>query len=379
MTSSEPTHRYTVRSRFASTGLTCSPAVAEHIDRLARPYLTLAPGPASPGDWQVRADTHPPEGAVPEAVTAQGEVTVHYAVDHARSTLYHLAPRGEAWVTQSLLRATRAIHRSAASRQGMLFLHAGLVELDGLGIALVGGSRAGKTSFIMASVLHASGVMVCNDDVSVTADPDGGGVLGAGWPRSISVRLDTLDLLFGRDRAREVRASLTHPANRTLLSLRESGVEEHGTALIYPWEYADLLATGLGRSARVDALVHLSLTDEPSQASVASVPPAERAALLERHVLDLPNKHLNIFGHEPDGTDLRRTRDALAALPTFRFRYAFADVRREVDRLVEHLRPRVPARGVSSDHPLPDPRPSGDRLTGRAAPAASEPLRRAGR
>ncbi|MCX4825215.1 hypothetical protein OG883_36225 [Streptomyces sp. NBC_01142] len=363
MESSSPTHRYTVSSRFASTGLTCTRSVAEHIDRLARPYLTLEPGSSGPGTWQVVADTAPPDSAVPESVAAQGEVAVDYAVDHARKTFFHLAPQGEAWVTQSLLRATRAVHRSAASRQGVLFLHAGLVELNGLGVALVGGSRAGKTSFIMAGVLQGSGVMVCNDDVSLTAEQDGNGVLGAGWPRSISVRLDTLDLLFGRDRAQAVRSSLTHPANRTLLSLRESGVEEHGTALIYPWEYADLLHTKIGQSAKVDALVHLSLTDDPSEAEVASVPPSERDGLLEKHVLGLPNKHLNIFGHEPARGSLRRTRDALTALPTFRFRYEFRDVRRQVERLAHHLRARVPGPDRAPVH----------HLTGQASPAGPEP------
>ncbi|MFD9376425.1 hypothetical protein ACFWBH_12955 [Streptomyces sp. NPDC059999] len=359
MTSSAPTHRYTVRSHVDSTGLTCSPSVARHIDRLARPYLSLEPGPCPPGAWEVVADTEPPASALPETVTAQGESSLHYAVDRARKTLYHLAPEGEAWATQSLLRATRAIHRSTASRQGMLFLHAGLVELDGLGVALVGGSRSGKTTFVMASVLHGAGVMVCNDDVSLTAQPDGNGVRGVGWPRSVSVRLDTLDLLFGPEAARAARSSLTHPANQTLDSLRESGVEEHGTALIYPWEYANLLDTRIGRSATVDAIVHLSLADDPSETGAADVPPAERAGLLERHVLGLPNKHLNIFGHAPDDAAAGRTRDALAALPTFRFRYAFKDASREVARLADHLRARVPAPARSPEH----------RLTDRAAPA----------
>lgn len=340
---SATTQHYVVRSPFARTGLSCSRPVAEHIDRLAAPYLTLGPGPRDPGVWRTIADAAPPPGAVPESVTAQGESAVDYAVDHPRRELYHLAPRGESWVTQSLLRATRAIHRSEASRQGVLFLHAGLVQLGGLGVALVGGSRAGKTSFVMAAVLGGAGVMVCNDDVSLTADADGGGVTGAGWPRSISVRLDTLDLLFGEDRAGAVRASLTHPANETLLSLRDSGVERHGTALIYPWEYADLLGAGIGRSARVDAIVHLSLADHPSEAELAPVAPAERGALLDRHVLALPNKHLNIFGHEPAPERLRRTRQALTTLPTFRFRYEFQDVRHQVDRLAGHLRARIAA------------------------------------
>lgn len=345
MYSSNSTSRYTVRSRFARTGLTCAPDVAERVHRLAAPYLDLepghdldlGPGRAEPHAWQVISGAAPPDQAVREKVTALGEVGVEYAVDHSSKKLFHLAPQGETWITQCLLRATRAIHRSAASRQGALFLHSGLVELDGVGVALVGGSRAGKTSLIMASVLNGSGVMVCNDDVSLVTRPDEHGVTGIGWPRSISVRLDTLDVLFGRDRAETVRSSLSHPANETILSLRDSGVEQHGTALIYPWEYADLLGTGIGRSVQVEAVVHLGLTDDPADAGVAPVPPHARGELLAKGVMKLPNKHLNIFGHEPVNGNLEHTRAALTELPTFRFRYEFRDVRRQADRLTEYL------------------------------------------
>ncbi|MFE3022234.1 hypothetical protein [Streptomyces sp. NPDC059256] len=341
MDSNTATDHYTVRSPFASTGLLCTQSVADHVQRLAAPYLHLQPGSSAPDTWRVTAHATPSDRSVTESVTALGEVAVDYAVDHTDRTLVHLAPRGEAWVTQSLLRATRAIHRSAASRRGVLFVHAGLVELNGLGVALVGGSRAGKTSFVMASVLNGSGVMVCNDDVSLTVDSTGGTVTGTGWPRSISVRLDTLDLLFGEDRARAVLASLSHPANETLPSLRASGIEQHGTALIYPWEYADLLETKIGRSLTVDAIVHLSLADDPTEAEFAPVPPPHRGELLDRGVLPLPNKHLNIFGHQPEPEALLRTHNAVTALPTFRFRYSFSDVRQEVDRLADLLRGRL--------------------------------------
>ncbi|MET7641166.1 hypothetical protein [Streptomyces sp. NPDC005438] len=324
--------------------MTCDESVAKRVEQLVAPYFTLQEGAVDTAEWEVTDRTHgtPPDDAVRESVTAQGEVSVDYAVDHADRRLYHLAPRGEAWVTQSLLRATRAIHRSTASRRGDVFLHAGIVELNGAGVALVGGSRSGKTSLIMASVLNGSGLMVCNDDVSLTADADGAGVTGMGWPRSISVRLDTLDLLLGTDRAEAVRATLSHPANRTLVRLRESGVEPHGTALLYPWEYADVLDTRVGRSADVRAIVHLGLTDAPGEGVLEPVRASERGDLFDRHVLSLPNKHLNIFRHEPapGGTD--RTREALTALPTFRFRYDFRDVRRQAECLAEYLNQRLP-------------------------------------
>ncbi|MFE7741642.1 hypothetical protein [Nocardia sp. NPDC057455] len=342
MDSSSSTRQYTVRSPFAHTGLTCAPEVAEQVHHLAAPYLTLDQGAAEPGAWRVVANPPPRlDATVAETVTAQGEVAVEYAVDHADRVLFHVAPRSDAWITQSVLRATRAVHRCAAGRQGVLFLHAGLVELNGIGVALVGGSRAGKTSFIMASVLNGSGVMVCNDDVSIAAHADRPGVIGTGWPRSISVRLDTLELLFGRDRAEEIRSSLSHPANETLPTLRDSGVEPHGTALLYPWEYADILHTKIGQSTKVDALVYLSLADDPAEVDLAAVPQAASTELLSERILRLPNKHLNIFGHEPSPGSVERTRRALTALPSFRFRYDFRDVHQQVDRLADYLSGRI--------------------------------------
>ncbi|MFI9388736.1 hypothetical protein [Kutzneria sp. NPDC052558] len=339
--------QYVVGSRFARTGLVCVAEVAEQIGRLTAPYLSITPGAAERGEWQVVADGQPTSAAVPESVTAQGEVSVDYAVDHDAKMLFHLAPRGPAWVTQSVLRATRAIHRSAASRQGAVFLHAGVVDLGGIGVALVGGSRAGKTSFIMATALSGAGVMVCNDDVSLLAEHDE--VVGIGWPRSISVRLDTFDLLFGAGAATRIRASLSHPANQTLLSLKESGAEPHGTALLYPEEYADLLGTTIGRSARVDAVVHLSLADDPSEVDLSPVAPPANEELLAARMLAEANKHLNIFGHEPAAGAPDRTRAALAALPAFRLRYDFRDVRRHVDGLADYLSARLrPAASLST-------------------------------
>jgi hypothetical protein len=61
------------------------------------------------------------------------------------------------------------------------------------------------------------------------------------------------------------------------------------------------------------------------------------------------NKHLNIFGHEPAPGAQDRTRAALAALPSFRLRYDFRDVRRHVDGLAEYLSARLrPAASLST-------------------------------
>lgn len=334
------TRRYTVRSRFARTGLTCTETVAEQIRRLSTPFLSVDAGEHGQ-DWQVIAGSHAPARAVTESVMVQGEVPVEYAVDHATKSLFHISPLSESWVAQSLLRATRAIHRSAASREGALLVHAGLIRLNGIGIALVGGSRAGKTSLIMAAVRDKAGVMVCNDDLALVAGSDAADVIGVGWPRSISVRLDALDLLFGPDRSAGIQAALSHPGNQTLASLRESGIEPHGTALVYPWEYAKLLDTDIAQDTRVNALVHLSLANDPSEGDLRVVGQSVGTELMEERILKAPNKHLNIFGHEPRAGTADTTRDAVMGLPPFRFRYVFRDVRREAERLVDFVSRRL--------------------------------------
>ncbi|PRY37512.1 hypothetical protein [Umezawaea tangerina] len=328
---------YTVRSRFAETGLRCPPAVAERVESLLTPYLSLTEGRVADGEWQVVSGEEPPAGATPESVRMPGEDAVGYAVDHAKRTLHHLAPWDEAWATQALLRATRSAHRCAASRRGVVFLHAGLVDLDGMGVLLVGGSCSGKTSFITASGLSGAGVMVSNDDVGLVSAPETGGLVGHGWPRSISMRLDTMRLLFGAERSDAIRAGLTHPANRTLLSLKESGVEEHGTALLYPWEYTEVVGTGIRRSATVDAVVYLSLCDD-SGGGFEVVPPGERDAAFAAHQLDAPNKNLNLFGYARDPEVVDATRAMATRLPTYRFRYPFSNAYKEVGRLTTCLR-----------------------------------------
>lgn len=330
-------HPYTVRSRFTRTGLSCTEAVAEQVRQLAAPYLSLELENSSPKSWQVVAGAEPPPHAEAVTVRAQGEVAVEYAVDYPSRFLFHVSPREDAWVVQSLLRATRAIHRSTASRHGAMFMHAGLIHFNGKGIALVGGSRAGKTSLIMASVMNGGCQMVCNDDVSLVYGPDSNEVTGVGWPRSISVRLDSLDLLFGRNRSSTIQASLSHPANQTLLSLRASGIEPHGTALLYPWEYAELFKTEIKQETKVDALVYLSLADDPSGVEFYPVSRSASSKSLEKHILDAPNKHLNIFGHEPRVGVVETTHNAVTDLPSFHLQYYFRDVRTQAEKLVDYL------------------------------------------
>jgi hypothetical protein len=303
---------------------------------LVAPYLTIEPGTAGPQEWSVITGKTPPASAMTKTVTAHGEDSVDYAIDYESRHLYHLQPADEASVVQSLLRTTRAIHRSAAMGMGMVFVHGGLMRVDQLGVAVVGARRAGKTSLIMASVLNGLGRLVCNDGVGLAVEGTGS-VYGVGWPGSVSVRLDTLDLLFGRTQSLEIQSGLKHPANKTLSRLHENGDEPHGNALLYLAEYSQILDSAIAHGSTVDVVVYPSLANPGDAARCAPVSPGNNRELFSKFVLSESNKHLNSFGDEPDKERAERAVDMIGALPAFRFCYQFPDVRRQADRLADFL------------------------------------------
>lgn len=331
-----PIHRYVVRSDIATSGLSCPADVARDVADLCAPYFEIGLGEPEPDSWRIEVETVPPAAAERIVVTALGEDPLEYAVDTTTRAVYHVAPLGRDWVVQSLVRATRAIHRSVATRTGAVMLHAGLMKVRERGVAVVGASRAGKTSLIMASVLEGLARPVCNDDVGLVLDP-AGGVRGHGWPRSVSVRLDTLQVLLGSARADEVVTSLRHPANRTLSRLRAEGIEPHGTALLYGDEYCRLLGAVVAKGASVDAVVHLSMTNEDERPRMQSLDRDTNVRLLTPQFMNEPNKHLNIFDHACRDGSADEVRDALAGLPAFRFRYRFQDLRGATHQLADHL------------------------------------------
>jgi hypothetical protein len=330
------------------------------------PYFTMVQQVEPADGWHVLAGDPAPGNLPREVVAAQGEDPLEYALDLPGRRIFHVRPNTEEWEVQSLLRVTRAIHRSEASAAGALMLHSGLVELGGHTVALVGSSRAGKTSLIMSAVLGGHGRMVCNDDLGLTVNPGTGRVRGVGWPRSVSVRLDTFDVLLGRSHALAMRAALTHPANETLLRLQHQGIEPHGTALLYPHEYAEITGSEILREAEVSAVVHLGLADDPGGVEFEPVPPGKRSELLEPHILREPNKHLNVFGHAPRHDGAAATVAAVAALPTFHYRYFFTDAREASGRLQDLISHALAGHASPDRSPRTGSRPSG------AGPVLSE-------
>ncbi|SDH48928.1 hypothetical protein SAMN05192558_10297 [Actinokineospora alba] len=133
-------------------------------------------------------------------------------VDHERRRVAVVAPRS-GWRTQQALRCARNLIRWQAYSRGELFVHGGLVALGGTGIAFLGHKRAGKTTSILSSLVHAGAAFVSNDDL-VLAATDDGPTVGYGYPRTVNVRTDSLLALTGtRPELARLLDDVSHPAN----------------------------------------------------------------------------------------------------------------------------------------------------------------------
>lgn len=128
-----------------------------------------------------------------------------------------------------------------------------------------------------------------------------------------------------------------HPENKTLLTLRDAGIEPHGTALVYPWEYARLLSSHLSGRANVDAVVFLGFADNRGDREFRRLPAQVVGSLLDKSILAVPNKHLNVFGHESAAGRRERIRSAVLDLPAFSFRYFFPSARSDAEQFRKSL------------------------------------------
>lgn len=135
---------------------------------------------------------------------------VRFDADHGTLTVTCSAPR---WLPLLALRCTRAVVRSLAITAGAVPLHGAGVEAAGVGLVLVGGKRAGKTTAALSLLRSADAALVSNDDVLLRGT-------GAAWqmvggPRSMGVRTASLGEHRPPLSPADLRAAArSYPANR---------------------------------------------------------------------------------------------------------------------------------------------------------------------
>ncbi|WP_186763061.1 phosphoenolpyruvate carboxykinase (ATP) [Lentzea tibetensis] len=207
-------HRYRFACGRSEVDVRTDVRTAAELDGLSRPFFQRKPvssdSAPAPLVW---ATTAPPAGEDWERLTFSSETEPDRVlwVNHARREIAFVAPPS-AWRTQQLLRSVRNLIRWQAYERGELFVHGGMVAVGDVGIAFLGRKRAGKTSNILSALINAAADFVSNDDLVLAPGPDG--VVGQGYPRAITIRLDSLMAVTKEDqRLRKLVHDVKHPIN----------------------------------------------------------------------------------------------------------------------------------------------------------------------
>ncbi|HEX6343765.1 hypothetical protein [Umezawaea sp.] len=272
--------------------VTCDEATLSDLLRLAEPFLAVTPA----GDRDGRP--RPAVLALTAAPEGRGWTRVAYSSPYEpdRVLWAHRSSRTVAvcgdpspWRTQQLLRCVRNLLRWEHFADGELFLHGGLVQVGGRGIAFVGGKRSGKTSSILSALLHGGADFVSNDDL-VVSDGDGPGLRGLGFPRSVNVRTDSLlALAEGWPALRGLLRGATHPANSFpgLHHEQRTAVGPDPSVPPMVWvrcqELAEVTGSRLLASGTLDAVVFPAFVDSADGQAVRRLSPAEARTALADH------------------------------------------------------------------------------------------------
>jgi hypothetical protein len=272
------------------------------------------------------------EGLVPYG--GHDDTAVWIRVDPLAQRVILVATPESRYLAVHTMRMVRSLLRLAVAEDdpAVLFLHGGMFARAGSGFAVVGGKRSGKTSIVL-SMLASGHDFVSNDDLSVHVTGGVPGATGIGWPRSVSVRQDTLSALG----AAEVRGR--HPANSTFATYRSEA------QLLFPAQVAQLYNAELAPSATVAGLLFPRFVDEDStDTGIVELTRTQAGERLVANVLDPPVKDEFLATHfaVPDNTTVAGLADRLAAeLPAFEVRHNLRTTSRtaaDLTALLEHHR-----------------------------------------
>jgi len=170
------------------------------------------------------------------------------------------APAG-AWRDLWTLRLVRDLLRWMLFRDGALFVHANLVAREGCGIAFVGKSGSGKSTLLLELLRKRAYSFVAEDDLALVR-PDGGAVVGLGWPGCLRIRRSMLK--FWPELADE--SGLRHPANE----LERRGNPETSLLRLFPEELEARFGCTVMPEAAVHALARLEWASTPSCVAMSS-------------------------------------------------------------------------------------------------------------
>lgn len=291
-----------------------------------RPWITAQPATrVPPGTWTVRIGDAPAGARVPSRTGA----TVRLRPDHRLLHLPVPAPRDDTEAAvRPVVRMLRALLRRQLAASGAMFLEAAVLALDGGGLALVGGARAGKTTTLVAALRHLHGTLIANDEISLhlarpaprtDAEPGvHGQLIARGYPRAIEVRRDALTYLgAAADRLAAAADPGSPPQALSLTPHRLAAALEAPLADAVPLSALVLLARGTGRP-------RLQRLTGPAAAAVA-----DHLTVADSYESWL-QPHLPAQDPDPRGADR-----LLQAVPVWRLTQPLTDLQTSADLLAE--------------------------------------------
>jgi hypothetical protein len=289
------------------------------VGRMLEPFVDVTAQTGEQSPWRLVGEISDSEPVSRELVPYGGhaDTGVRIGIDPLDRVVRLVATSESRYLPVHTVRAVRTLLRLTAAETDptSLFLHAGMFARNGRGLAIVGGKRSGKTSTVLAGI-SAGADFVSNDDLSIQLHADG--VVGVGWPRSVSIRTNTLIPL-----GVSLPEKTAHPANRLFDTYRDEA------KLLFPYEIAAVFGIAIAPSAAIVGLVFPSFAPI-AEAGLVRLSPADAAVRIRDNVLDPPVKGESLETHFtlPPPAELARRADRLAsALPAFELRQSLDSVR----------------------------------------------------
>jgi hypothetical protein len=304
------------------------------VKQLLRPFVGIVRPVDGAAVWRTIAEISEDDCSSPDLVPYGGNAgtAVRVGIDPERRLVRLVAAPRSRYLPVHAVRVVRTLLRLAAAGADPagIFVHGGMFSHGGNGLAILGDKRSGKTSTVLAGV--ASGAdFVSNDDLSV--HPGAGGFVGVGWPRSVSVRIDTLSALGVR-----LPEQTTHPANSLF------DIYQDDAKLLFPFEIADLFGSALVASAEVAGLVFPRFSTDP-EVVLERLTPAEASSRIRGNLLYPPVKEDSLETHftfPGSGEFAERADRIAAAVPAYELRQSLENVRAATN-LLEKLLDERPA------------------------------------
>ncbi|MBA2678459.1 MAG: hypothetical protein H0U76_08715 [Ktedonobacteraceae bacterium] len=187
-----------------------------------------------------------------------------------------VAETSEHGVVQRVIRLLRNLFRLLLA-QDAVFVHGGMIEIAGCGIAFLGAKKAGKTSSILAALTQGHASFIENDALSLHVWE--GRPYGLGWFRSTYIRRDVFSALGAvfSEKHREF-----HLLERT-----------HEKPSLFPEKFAAAFGCSLLPQAELHLLVFPEFFPRESSSAFSLCPMTKEEALLalKEHLVPVPNEH----------------------------------------------------------------------------------------